>query len=95
MVHAWAVKNRLVWGQFHGEEALEEMAIIPELLRALDLKGGIVAADALGCPKSTAEQVVEQEADYVLAVKANHPNSTPISNTFLTAPTRNSTPILP
>ena len=50
---------------------MEEIAIIPELLRALDLKGCIVTTDALGCHKSTAEQVVEQEADYVLAVKEN------------------------
>ena len=73
MVHAWAVKNRLVLGQFHCEEALEEIAIIPELLRALARKGCIVTTDALGCHKSTAEQVVEQEADYVLAVKENQP----------------------
>ena len=73
MVNAWAVKNRLVLGQFHCEEALEEIAIIPELLRALDLKGCIVTTDALGCHKSTAEQVVQQGADYVLAVKENQP----------------------
>ena len=73
MVHAWAVKNRLVLGQFHGEEALEEISIIPELLRVLGLKGCLVTTDALGCHTSTAEQVVEQEADYVLAVKANQP----------------------
>ena len=29
MVHAWAVKNRLVLGQFHGEEALEESRLSP------------------------------------------------------------------
>ena len=73
MVHAWAVNNRLVLGQFHCEEALEEIAIIPELLRVLDLKGCLVTTDALGCHTSTAEQVVEQQADYVLAVKANQP----------------------
>tara|TARA_B100000029_G_scaffold506757_1_gene590068 strand:+ start:114 stop:1253 length:1140 start_codon:yes stop_codon:yes gene_type:complete len=73
MVNAWAVKSRLVLGQFHGEESLEEIAIIPELLRALDLKGCIVTTDALGCHKSTAEQVVGQGADYVLAVKENQP----------------------
>ena len=39
----------------------------------LDLKGCIVTTDALGCHKSTAEQVVEQGADYVLAVKENQP----------------------
>ena len=48
-VHAWAVKNRLVLGQFHGEEALEEISIIPELLRVLGLKGCLVTTDALGC----------------------------------------------
>lgn len=37
MVHAWAVNNRLVLGPFHCEEALEEITIIPELLRVLDL----------------------------------------------------------
>ena len=73
MVNAWAVKNRLVLGPFHCEESLEEIAIIPELLRALDLKGCIVTTDALGCHRSTAEQVVEQGADYVLAVKENQP----------------------
>ena len=73
MVHAWAIKNRLVLGQFHCEEALEEITIIPELLRVLDLKGCIVTTDALGCHTSTAEQVVEQQADYVLAVKDNPP----------------------
>ena len=74
MVHAWAVNNRLVLGQFHCEEALEEIAIIPELLRLLDLQGCLVTTDALGCHTSTAEQVVAQQADYVLAVKANQPN---------------------
>ena len=73
MVNAWAVKNRLVLGQFHCQESLEEIAIIPELLRALDLTGCIVTTDALGCHKSTAEQVVAQGADYVLAVKENQP----------------------
>ena len=73
MVHTWAVNNRLVLGPFHCEESLEEIAIIPELLRMLDLKGCLVTTDALGCHTSTAEQVVEQEADYVLAVKANQP----------------------
>ena len=71
MVHAWSVKNRLVLRQFHCEEALKEIAIIPELLRMLDLKGCLVTTDALGCHKSTTEQVVEQGADYVLAVKPN------------------------
>ena len=73
LVSAWAVKNRLVLGQFHSDGPLDEITIIPELLRTLTLKGCIVTVDAIGCQKSVAEQVIEQQADYVLAVKENQP----------------------
>ena len=73
MVNAWAVKNRLVLGQFHCEGGLDEITIIPELLRVLALKGCIVTVDAIGCHKSVAEQVIDRQGDYVLAVKANQP----------------------
>lgn len=73
MVNAWAVNNRLVLGQFHSDGPLEEISIIPELLRALSVKGCIVTVDAIGCQKSIAEQVIEQQGDYVLAVKDNQP----------------------
>jgi predicted transposase YbfD/YdcC len=73
LVNAWAVKNRLVLGQFHCAGSLEEIRTIPELLRVLALKGCIVTVDALGCHKSTAAQIIDQQGDYVLAVKENHP----------------------
>lgn len=73
MVNAWAVNNRLVLGQFHSEGPLDEISIIPELLRALSVKGCIVTVDAIGCQKSVAEQVINQQGDYVLAVKGNQP----------------------
>lgn len=73
VVNAWAVNNRLVLGQFHSEGPLDEISIIPELLRVLAIKGCIVTVDAIGCQKSIAEQVMEQQGDYVLAVKANQP----------------------
>jgi predicted transposase YbfD/YdcC len=41
------------------------------LLRLLDLKGCIVTVDAIGCQKEIAQQIVDQEADYLLAVKGN------------------------
>ena len=56
MVNAWAVKNRLVLGQFHCEGGLDEITIIPELLRVLALKGCIVTVDAIGCHKSVDAQ---------------------------------------
>jgi len=35
------------------------------------LKGAIVTLDAMGCQRTIAKQITEQEADYVLAVKEN------------------------
>ena len=71
MVNAWAAKNRVVLGQYNTEEDSNEITVIPELLRVLVLKGCIVTIDAIGCQKEIVEQIVEQEADYVITVKAN------------------------
>jgi len=71
MVSAWATKNRVVLGQYNTEEDSNEITAIPELLRALVLKGCIVTIDAIGCQKEIAAQIVAQEADYVLTLKAN------------------------
>ena len=72
MVSAWASANRLVLGQQKVNEKSNEITAIPALLRLLDLKGCIVTIDAMGCQKAIARTIVEQEADYVLMLKANH-----------------------
>jgi predicted transposase YbfD/YdcC len=72
MVSAWASANRLVLGQQQVDEKSNEITAIPALLRLLDLKGCIVTIDAMGCQKAIARTIVEQEADYVLTLKANH-----------------------
>jgi predicted transposase YbfD/YdcC len=72
MVSAWATHNRVVLGQLKTEEKSNEITAIPELLKVLDVKGCIVTIDAMGCQKAIAQQIVEQEADYVLALKQNH-----------------------
>jgi predicted transposase YbfD/YdcC len=71
MVSAWATQNRVVLGQLKTEEKSNEITAIPELLKALDVKGCIVTIDAMGCQKAIARQIVAQEADYVLALKPN------------------------
>jgi predicted transposase YbfD/YdcC len=50
-----------------------EITAIPELLKLLDLREKIVTIDAAGCQKNIAAAIVEQEGDYVLAVKNNQP----------------------
>lgn len=71
MVSAWATEAEAVLGQLPVAEASNEITAIPQLLRLLDLKGCIVTVDAIGCQKEIAQQIVDQEADYLLAVKGN------------------------
>jgi predicted transposase YbfD/YdcC len=74
MVNAWAVENRLILGQVKTEDKSNEIKAIPELLKIIDIKGCVVTTDAMGCQKEIAKQIVEQEGDYVLALKGNQGN---------------------
>jgi predicted transposase YbfD/YdcC len=71
MVSAWANANNLVLGQRKVDDKSNEITAIPRLLAALELAGTTVTIDAIGCQKSIAAQIVDKQADYVLAVKEN------------------------
>lgn len=71
MVSAWACQNRLVLGQEATDEKSNEITAIPKLLALLELKGCIVTIDAMGCQRGIAEQIIDQEGDYVLGLKGN------------------------
>jgi predicted transposase YbfD/YdcC len=73
VVSAWASKNRLVLGQLKVADKSNEITAIPALLSLLDLRGCVVTIDAMGCQKAIARQIIQQEGDYVLALKENHP----------------------
>lgn len=73
LVSAWATTNRLTLGQVAVPEGSNEIAVIPELLRMLDLNGAIVTLDAAGCQVENAQIIREQGGDYLLAVKGNQP----------------------
>ncbi len=73
MVSAWASANRLVLGQLKVEEKSNEITAIPKLLQMLDVEGATVTIDAMGCQKEIAKVITDREADYVLALKENHP----------------------
>lgn len=74
MVSAWAVENRLVLAQLATEEKSNEITAIPLLLRQLALEGCIVTIDAMGTQLKIAEQIIEQDGDYALALKDNQGN---------------------
>lgn len=74
IVSAWAQTNHLVLGQLATEEKSNEITAIPELLKLLEIRGCIVTIDAMGTQKNIAKSIVEAGADYVLALKENHPD---------------------
>lgn len=71
VVSAWAEGNGLVLGQLKVADKSNEIAAVPELLRVLELGGCIVTLDAMGCQKNIAKEIIEADADYVLALKGN------------------------
>jgi predicted transposase YbfD/YdcC len=74
MVSAWATANHISLGQVVVDEKSNEITAIPKLLEILDISGCLVTIDAMGCQREIAQQVVDQKADYVLAVKDNQPS---------------------
>jgi predicted transposase YbfD/YdcC len=73
IVSAWACESGLALGQVKVDDKSNEITAVPELLRVLELKGCIVTLDAMGCQKTIAAQIVDAGADYLLALKGNHP----------------------
>lgn len=71
VVSAWAESNNLVLGQLKVTDKSNEITAVPELLRVLELSGCIVTLDAMGCQKKIAREIIEADADYVLALKGN------------------------
>ena len=71
MVSAWASENQIVLGQVKTAEKSNEITAIPELLKLLNIKGCTITIDAAGCQKNIAQDIIEYEADYVLALKGN------------------------
>jgi predicted transposase YbfD/YdcC len=71
MVSAWATESQLVLGQIKVDEKSNEITALPALIDLLELSGCIVTIDAMGCQKEIARKIVEQGADYVLALKSN------------------------
>ena len=75
MVNVWASSNGLALGQTKvdekSDEKSNEITAIPKLLQMLELSGCIVTIDAMGCQKEIAREIIEAQADYLLAVKEN------------------------
>ena len=72
VVTAWAGEYGLALGQELCGAKSNEITAIPELLKKIDVRGGIVTIDAMGTQKAIAAEIIGGKADYVLALKRNH-----------------------
>jgi predicted transposase YbfD/YdcC len=73
VISAWASEQRLVLAQVKVEDKSNEITAIPALLELLDITGAIITIDAMGTQTEIAKQIINKKANYVLALKANHP----------------------
>ena len=71
VVSAWATANGVTLGQVAVPDGTSEIGVVPDLLRALDLAGAVVTADAAGCQTENARVIRERGGHYLLAVKGN------------------------
>jgi len=74
MVSVWSASQHLVLGQKKVGEKSNEITAIPALLKMLAIRGSVVSIDAMGCQTEIASTIIEQGADYVLALKGNQGN---------------------
>ena len=74
MVSVWSASQHLVLGQKKVDEKSNEITAIPALLKMLSLEGSVVSIDTMGCQTEIANTIIEQGADYVLALKGNQGN---------------------
>ena len=65
--------NERVLAQLKVEDKSNKITAIPALLELLDLTGAIITIDAMGTQTAIADKIITKKANYVLALKANHP----------------------
>jgi predicted transposase YbfD/YdcC len=71
LVSAYATEGGIVLAQRATEGKGGELAVLPDLLDGLDLRGCLVSLDALACHPEVAERITGRGGDYLLALKGN------------------------
>lgn len=73
MVNAFCHENRLVLGQLAADAKVNEIPVVQQLVKLLNLQGATVTADAMHCQKETAQTIIDAGGDYILQAKGNQP----------------------
>jgi predicted transposase YbfD/YdcC len=71
LVSAYATEGGIALAQRATEGKGGELAVLPDLLDGLDLRGCLVSLDALACHPGVAERITGRGGDYLLALKGN------------------------
>jgi predicted transposase YbfD/YdcC len=74
VVELFAANDRLVLAVEKVADKKVEKSCLPAILEQVDVKGAIISGDAHFTNPIVAGQIVDADADYLLAVKGNQPN---------------------
>jgi predicted transposase YbfD/YdcC len=84
-VSAWAHQQGVLLAEVKVAADSNEITAVPAVLQLLNLEGCTVTVDALNCQKTVVKQIRAQKADYVCALKGNHPQLEQAVAAFLQA----------
>jgi len=73
IITAYLTQNGVVLGQEAVSEKTNEIPVVQEMLKHIDINGKVVTADAMHCQKDTANLIQKGGGDYILGLKGNQP----------------------
>ena len=71
ILSAWLSEESISFGQLQIDAKSNEITAIPRLLDEIDCQGSVISIDAIACQKAIVEKIIDKQADYIIALKAN------------------------
>ncbi len=71
IMNAYVSENHMVVGQQRLKDKENEIVAIPQLIEKLDIEGAVISIDAIGTQVNIAQDILDKNAHYFLAVKEN------------------------
>ena len=71
IMNAYVSENHIVVGQQRLKDKENEIVAIPQLIEKLDIEGAVISIDAIGTQVKIAQDILDKNAHYFLAVKEN------------------------
>lgn len=71
LMNAYVSENHIMIGQLRLKDKENEIVAIPQIIDKLDIDGAVVSIDAIGTHVNIAQDILDKNAHYFLAVKEN------------------------